>query len=131
MKWILASQSPRRRERFGQIIQEFDIIPAKGEEDTQGETSPERVVVALAAQKAAEVASLPDAKGRAVLGSDTVVALGNTVLGKQVRCGVTQSKGLEPGTRGPLIMTSGNKTPLTSSDTQIQISQNRSQNFTG
>ena len=55
----------------------------------------------------------------------------NTVLGKQVRCGVTQSKRLEPGTRGPLIMTSGNKTPLTSSDTQIHISQNRSQNFTG
>jgi septum formation protein len=82
MKWILASQSPRRRELLGQIIQEFDVIPAKGEEDTRGETSPERVVVTLAAQKAAEVAALDAAQGKAVLGSDTVVAFHGEILGK-------------------------------------------------
>ena len=82
MKWILASQSPRRRELFGQLEKEFDIIPATGEEDTRGETSPERVVITLAAQKATEVAALPAAQGKAVLGSDTVVAFNGEILGK-------------------------------------------------
>ena len=82
MQWILASQSPRRRELFGEIVEKFDIIPAVGEEDCHGETSPERIVVTLAAQKAAEVASKARAQGKAVLGSDTVVAFNGEILGK-------------------------------------------------
>lgn len=82
MEWILASQSPRRRELFGEIVEKFDIIPAVGEEDCHGETSPELVVIALAAQKAGEVAALAKAQGKAVLGSDTVVAFNGEILGK-------------------------------------------------
>lgn len=82
MEWILASQSPRRKQLFGEIVEKFDIIPAVGEEDCHGALSPEHVVVTLATQKAGEVAALAKAQGKAVLGSDTVVALDGEILGK-------------------------------------------------
>ncbi len=80
MKWILASASPRRRELLAEVIQEFEIIPATGEECVEGNPTPEGLVRQLAEQKAAELASrYPD---RAVLGADTVVAFDGKVLGK-------------------------------------------------
>lgn len=79
---ILASASPRRKQILGELIKQFDIIPATGEEDAQGATAPDEVVKALARQKAREVAGLPNAKGKAVLGADTVVALEGEILGK-------------------------------------------------
>ena len=82
MEWILASASPRRKELFAELVEKFEIIPAQGEERADGTLSPEELVKALAEQKAAEVAALPQAKGKAVLGSDTVVALDGEVLGK-------------------------------------------------
>lgn len=82
MEWILASASPRRKELLGELIERFEIIPAKGEEKLRGETAPDEVVRALAKQKASEVAGLPVARGKAVLGSDTVVALDGEILGK-------------------------------------------------
>lgn len=84
MKWILASASPRRKELFAELIEDFEIIPAKGEEilDPAITYTPAQLVTALASQKAEEVASLPCAKGKAVLGADTVVAYGAEVLGK-------------------------------------------------
>lgn len=78
----MASASPRRKELFAELIKQFEIIPARGEERVDEQLSPEELVKALAAQKAAEVAALPVAKGKAVLGSDTVVALKGEVLGK-------------------------------------------------
>ena len=83
MDWILASASPRRKELFGEIIkQPFEIIPAKGEEKTDGYATPSALVTALACQKAEEVALLPQTQGKAVLGADTVVALNGEILGK-------------------------------------------------
>lgn len=82
MEWILASASPRRRELLAELITTFEILPAKGEENAPKGLSPEALVKALARQKAAEVAALPQAKGKAVLGSDTVVALDGKILGK-------------------------------------------------
>lgn len=82
MKWILASASPRRRELLAELICDFEIIPAKGEEKTLDSVSPEALVQALAKQKAEEVAALPQARGKAVIGSDTVVAYEGEVLGK-------------------------------------------------
>ena len=79
---ILASASPRRKQILGEIVTQFDIIPATGEEDAQGATAPDEVVKVLARQKAREVASLPKARGKAVLGADTVVALDGEILGK-------------------------------------------------
>lgn len=82
MEWILASASPRRKELLAELIEQFEIIPARGEERVDKDLSPEKLVLALAEQKAAEVAALPAAKGKAVLGADTVVALGGEILGK-------------------------------------------------
>lgn len=79
---ILASASPRRKEILGELIDNFEIIPAKGEENADGATTPEAVVKTLARQKAREVFGLPQAKGKAVLGADTVVALDGEILGK-------------------------------------------------
>lgn len=82
MEWILASASPRRKELLAELIQGFEIIPAKGEEKTEEGLSPTELVKALAAQKAKEVAALPCARNKAVLGADTVVALDGKILGK-------------------------------------------------
>ena len=82
MEWILASASPRRKELLKEIIDTFEIVPAKGEEEANGAQTVAELVRALATQKAKEVASLPVAAGKAVLGADTVVALDGKVLGK-------------------------------------------------
>ena len=81
MEFVLASASPRRKELLKEIVGEFEIIPAKGEENLVV-SSPKTLVKALARQKAEEVAALPETKGKIVLGADTVVALGQKVLGK-------------------------------------------------
>lgn len=82
MEWILASASPRRKQLFGELVERFEIIPAKGEECVQGDCMPNELVIQLACQKANEVAALPRAQGKAVLGADTVVALDGEILGK-------------------------------------------------
>ena len=82
MNWILASASPRRKELLAEIVREFEIIPATGEEIVNGDLTPEELVKSLALQKANEVAQRNEATGKVVLGADTVVALGNEVLGK-------------------------------------------------
>ena len=69
---------------------EFDIIPAVGEEKSR-ETIPERYVTELAGHKAKEVfqrvlAEQKEGKAAgtpiAVIGSDTIVVLGDRILGK-------------------------------------------------
>ena len=80
-KWILASASPRRKELLAKLIENFEIIPSQGEENTN-ERHPESVVKSLARQKAEEIFSRPIAKGKIVLGADTVVALDGKILGK-------------------------------------------------
>ncbi len=84
MQWILASASPRRKELFAELVKEFEVLPAKGEEtlDPNEQYTPSALVTSLARQKAEEVAALPAAKGKAVLGADTVVAFAGEVLGK-------------------------------------------------
>lgn len=82
MQWILASASPRRKELLKEIIPDFSVIPAKGEEKADETLSPLELVQTLAFQKAAEVAKSEVATGKAVIGSDTVVALGGEILGK-------------------------------------------------
>jgi septum formation protein len=82
MEWILASQSPRRKELFGELVENFTVLPAKGEERAPKGVTPSKLVETLAAQKAREIAALPQAKDCGVLGSDTVVALDGEILGK-------------------------------------------------
>lgn len=78
---VLASGSPRRKELLHQMgVDEFEILPARGEECAPAGLNPAQLVEQLALQKAREVAELrPDC---AVIGADTVVALDDEVLGK-------------------------------------------------
>jgi septum formation protein len=78
---VLASASPRRQEilRLAGIEFEVAVSDAEGELRAQGE--PRQVALAGARAKARDVAArLPE--DRLVIGADTVVALGRTVLGK-------------------------------------------------
>lgn len=99
-KWILASQSPRRKELLEQMGVHFRICPARGEEIIT-KTEPSDIVTELAVLKAQEVAdrmlteeeqdrkpSLPGMlAGKQeheylVIGADTIVAYQGTILGK-------------------------------------------------
>lgn len=82
MKYILASQSPRRRELLGKLNIPFAVEPASGEELARGETLQE-IVQGLAASKAQEIAA--QHKGESdtvVIGADTIVVCDNEILGK-------------------------------------------------
>ena len=95
IRYILASRSPRRRELLGQAGLTFDIIPAEGEEAVVSE-DPAKTVRALARSKAEEIADgiengdivLPERAGTekadrlVIIGSDTVVAIDDEILGK-------------------------------------------------
>ncbi len=78
---ILASRSPRRVELLIEAGFVFEAIPADIDEDAYADTlAPMGVAELLALGKAEIVAeAYPDA---VVLGADTIVALGDTLLGK-------------------------------------------------
>ncbi|MBQ2879478.1 MAG: septum formation protein Maf [Anaerotignum sp.] len=80
MKLILASASPRRKELLAKTGLAFDIIPAKGEEHIT-KTIPAEVVMELSLQKAKEIAD-KQTEECIVIGSDTVVAKGDEIMGK-------------------------------------------------
>lgn len=91
-KTVLASASPRRKDILELVGIEFDIWPSEKEE-TVNETSPEKVCTALSRMKALDVAAqirtyndshkdLTTAGDILVIGADTIVALGNEILGK-------------------------------------------------
>jgi len=85
-RYILASQSPRRRELLHAVIPEYDVIPAQGEE-TITASDPAGTVKALSLQKAMEIAQKvrPCYGDRIiVIGADTVVAVDGEILGKPV-----------------------------------------------
>ena len=78
---ILASQSPRRQEILSLAGFEFTVCPADAEWAPEGLLPYDRVRE-LARSKAAEVAKkFPNS---IILGSDTMVVLGDTALGKPV-----------------------------------------------
>lgn len=81
---ILASGSPRRKELLGELFPEFDIIPAKGEENYQA-SRPDEIVKELSLQKAEEIfrqqAEISEGS-LLVIGADTIVVKEQQVLGK-------------------------------------------------
>jgi septum formation protein len=90
---VLASASPRRRELLSQVGYRFEVHPAHIPEDPLPGEDPIVYVTRLAREKAEAVyrgltshASPPkvplDEQSLVVLGADTTVTVGNTILGK-------------------------------------------------
>jgi len=80
---VLASASPRRRDLLQRAGLRFEVMPAYIPEEVREGEPPRALVERLAAEKAAAVRSrLPERPRRLVLGSDTVVVLGDEILGK-------------------------------------------------
>jgi septum formation protein len=80
-KWILASASPRRREILKQLGLHFRIEPSESPEPARNarETASE-YAVRVACLKAEEIAA--NYRSGFVIGVDTIVVLGNSILGK-------------------------------------------------
>ena len=79
-KLILASQSPRRAQLLKQVGFEFEVIPSYIDESQIQEKDPASTVKALSFAKAQSVAEqIPDG---IIIGSDTIVVLGDNILGK-------------------------------------------------
>ncbi|MCM3715094.1 Maf family protein [Halalkalibacter oceani] len=77
---ILASGSPRRKELLQQVHLSFNVVPSMISEQIEPTLSPEEAVKQLAYQKAEDV--WKQHRDAVVLGSDTVVAFQDTILGK-------------------------------------------------
>lgn len=80
MKIILASASPRRKELLTLAGIEYDVIVSQCEETLPEGITPDKAVEELARQKAEDVFSRNS--DALIIAADTVVALGNTILGK-------------------------------------------------
>jgi len=80
MQLILASASPRRRQLLAQLNLNFTVLVSSQEEKVDGEQDPVLLAERLALAKAREVATgLPEGL---VIGADTIVVLGERILGK-------------------------------------------------
>lgn len=80
MNIILASKSPRRTEILNLMNIKHMIVPSQEEEVIDKQLPPKEVVKSLAYQKAASIAKLYP--NDLVIGSDTIVVIGNEILGK-------------------------------------------------
>lgn len=77
---ILASQSPRRKELLSIICDDFRVVPAVGEEIIPKDLETEKIPRQLALNKCREIAE--KYPGSLVIGCDTVVVLGDKIMGK-------------------------------------------------
>ena len=82
---VLASSSPRRSDLLRQIGMSFEVVPPDVDESRFSfDDDPPGTVERLALEKARSAARRVDARGRLVLGADTVVLFEGQVLGKPV-----------------------------------------------
>lgn len=82
-KIILASQSPRRKQLLEWAEVPFDIIVQETDETYPPGLKPEEVAVYIAEKKAIAVQhKIPE--GQTVLAADTIVVLGENIIGKPV-----------------------------------------------
>ncbi|MNO97636.1 Septum formation protein Maf [compost metagenome] len=81
---ILASTSPRRQELLSSLRVPYEILASHADEDTPENWNPREIVEGLALRKAEAVhhTCLNTTKPSIIVGSDTIVLLGNEVLGK-------------------------------------------------
>ncbi len=75
---ILASKSPRRKELLSMCGFEFEIKPAEADETLPENISPKEAVEYLSQIKAEAI----NDNENIIIGADTVVALGNEIMGK-------------------------------------------------
>lgn len=78
-RWILASNSPRRRELLNLFDHPFEVIPADVNEDQHRGESPLDYVRRLSLEKAAAIAA---EESGLILAADTIVVCDGQVLGK-------------------------------------------------
>jgi septum formation protein len=81
VRFILASNSPRRRELLENAGFEFDVVPSTVPEQEMPSEAPEAFVRRLATTKALQVATGAP-RGSLVLGADTAVVVDAEILGK-------------------------------------------------
>ncbi len=86
MKYILASQSPRRREILEMLGMQFEVITSDADESSTI-TDPYRLVEELSLRKGAAVRDAlldkgVDLRDTVIISSDTVVAIDGEILGK-------------------------------------------------
>jgi len=77
---ILASQSPRRKQLLEWAEVDFEIIIKPTDESYPKELSPQEVAVHIARQKAEAVRPL--AENKTIIAADTIVVLGEDIIGK-------------------------------------------------
>ncbi len=79
-RFILASNSPRRKELLGNCGYSFEVKPSDCDESINEKLTPQEAVKELSRRKA--MAVLRDYADAVVLGCDTVVAVDGEILGK-------------------------------------------------
>ena len=85
--YILASQSPRRKQLLAWADIEFDIIVSAAEEDFPADMDVQEVPVHIAQKKAIAVQQkiineFPKHQGKWIIAADTIVVLENEIIGK-------------------------------------------------
>src|SRR5687768_4868882 len=83
-KLILASASPRRKQLLDQIGLSFEVLASNIAEDLDPNLTPIEQVKELSRQKAHAVAQIPEAKDTLILAADTMVVIGDEILGKPI-----------------------------------------------
>lgn len=81
-KFVLASNSPRRRELLSMLGMDFSVKVSDCDEDVKAPMPPRELVCELARRKALAVADMLDTANTIVIGADTVVCDGERILGK-------------------------------------------------
>ena len=87
--FILASQSPRRKQLLAWADIDFDVIVSAAEEDFPAEMDVQEVPVYIAQKKAIAVQDkikheFPIHQGKWIIAADTIVVLENEIIGKPI-----------------------------------------------
>ena len=82
MRYILASQSPRRKELLEKAGISFDVFVPNVDETILEETPPEKAVIEISLRKAKAVREKIQDMDSVIISADTVVAIDGKILGK-------------------------------------------------
>jgi septum formation protein len=124
-RFILASQSPRRKQLLEWAEMDFDIIVHETDESFPASLSPAEAAMHIAKQKAEAVLNdLPESK--IVIGADTIVVLENEIIGKPVDRNdaikiLTRLSGKEHHVITGVCITNGKKQESFSDTTHVQF----------